>query len=246
MPKRRPRNPHPPASATETRTRLLEAAGEVFAARGFRDATVREICRRARANIAGVNYHFGGKARLYSALLRSIDDEATARNPYIATGPDAETPEGRLRWFVRQFLGRVFDTGRPAWHERLMAREMIEPTRALDDLVERNIRPRSRVLRSIVGDILGPDAGDALVQRCAASIVGQCLFYWHCKPIIARLMPDLGFDPANIERLADHVARFSLGGLWAAREEHLRSATGSGANGDRGHARRVRATGGRP
>src|SRR4030095_12192205 len=54
----------------ETRQRLLEAAGEVFAARGFRAATVREICQRAQANLAAVNYHFGDKERLYAAVLQ--------------------------------------------------------------------------------------------------------------------------------------------------------------------------------
>ena len=49
---------------TNTRQRVLEAAGEVFAERGFRAATVREICQRAKANLAAVNYHFGDKERL--------------------------------------------------------------------------------------------------------------------------------------------------------------------------------------
>ena len=49
----------------ETRQRLLEPASEVFAQKGFRDATIAEICREAGANVAAVNYHFGSKGELY-------------------------------------------------------------------------------------------------------------------------------------------------------------------------------------
>jgi TetR/AcrR family transcriptional regulator, regulator of cefoperazone and chloramphenicol sensitivity len=202
-----------PAAADSTRERLLEAAGEVFAERGFREATIREICRRAGANIASINYHFGGKERLYSDVIRYVDDAAMVRNPHVPPGPEQRTVEERLEWFVIQFMKKVFDTGRPAWHERLMAREMVEPTFALDELIDRNIKPRSIVLQAIVRDVLGPKATDEQVQRGAASVVGQCLFYWHCRPMIARLMPHVGFKPENVQALAAHISAFAIGGL---------------------------------
>ena len=65
----------------ETRNRLLNAAGEVFAEKGFKSATVRAICDRAGANIAAVNYHFGDKEHLYSEVLRfahAYGDEETS------------------------------------------------------------------------------------------------------------------------------------------------------------------------
>ena len=55
-----------------TKTRLLEAAGEEFADKGFEGATVRVICDRAGVNLAAVNYHFGDKEHLYvQALLHA-------------------------------------------------------------------------------------------------------------------------------------------------------------------------------
>jgi AcrR family transcriptional regulator len=210
--------PSPPVPDS-TRDRLLEAAGEIFAERGFREATIRDICGRAGANIAAINYHFGGKERLYSEVLRFVDNVATARNPYMAPEAGSLEVEDRLERFVLQFVKRVLDTGRPSWHERLMAREMVEPTFALDELIDRNIKPRAMALQGIVRDFLGPGATDRQVQRAAASVVGQCLFYWHCRPMIGRLMPQIGFDAQNVESIAAHIAGFSLGGLRAMRDE---------------------------
>jgi AcrR family transcriptional regulator len=55
-----------------TRDRIVEAAGEMFAEKGFDATTVRDICQRAEANIAAVNYYFGDKQRLYvEAVVRA-------------------------------------------------------------------------------------------------------------------------------------------------------------------------------
>ena len=48
----------------ETRKTLLEVACEVFAQMGYQGTTIAEISRRAGANIAAVNYHFGNKSVL--------------------------------------------------------------------------------------------------------------------------------------------------------------------------------------
>ena len=216
------------SSADSTQERLLEAAGEVFAEKGFRDATIREICKRAGANIASINYHFGGKERLYSDVLRYVDDATNERHPAKAPEFAGLAAEKRLELFIVQFMRKVFDSDRPAWHQRLMAREMVEPTFALDELIDRNIKPRSIILQGIVRDILGPKATDQQVQRCAASVVGQCLFYWHCRPMIARLMPHLGYAPENVEAIAGHIHSFALGGLSQARAAMGNLSAGSG------------------
>ena len=52
-----------------TRTELLEAAGQVFAEKGFHRATGKEICERAGTNAAAVNYYFGGMEGLYAAVI---------------------------------------------------------------------------------------------------------------------------------------------------------------------------------
>jgi AcrR family transcriptional regulator len=202
----------PAARSAETRRRLLEAAGEVFAAKGFRAATIQQICRRAGANIAAVHYHFGDKARLYGAVIKYADQCAREQPTGDAGAPPPAEAEDRLRAHVEAFLSRLLDQGRPAWHAKLMAREMIDPTSALDRLVREKVRGNHEQIAAIVRALMGGRAPAGTVRMCVLSIVGQCLFYRHSAPVIARLYPDL-VPPKEIARIADHVTRFSLGAI---------------------------------
>ncbi|HEX3799766.1 MAG TPA: CerR family C-terminal domain-containing protein [Verrucomicrobiae bacterium] len=201
------------ATHAATREHLLEAAGEVFAEVGFRAATVRQICQRAGANIAAVNYHFGDKTELYRAVLKESSRAALAKYPPDFGLPPRATPEQRLRAFVYSFLLRIFSEGPSARHGKLMAREMIEPTGALDSIVKDNIRPSSVLLMSIIGDLIGKKASDKTKRLCAMSVVSQVLFYHHCRPVVLRLFPGIKFDEANTVALADHITSFSLAAL---------------------------------
>lgn len=201
-------------SQAETRRQLLEAAGEVFAESGFRDATVREICRRAGANIAAVNYHFGDKETLYAEVLRYSHKKALEKYPPLLGVANDAPAEKKLRAFILSLLLRIFDKGPTAWHGKLMSREMIEPTAALDLLVEERIRPMSNQLWQIVSELLDCPVDDERVRQCSFSIVSQCTFYHHCSPVLCRLYPkQQPLDAAGIETLADHITRFSLAAM---------------------------------
>lgn len=197
----------------ETRHRVLESAGEVFAEKGFHHATVRDICERADANIAAVNYHFQSKEQLYAAVLSYAHGRALEKYPPTLGLPPNAAPRQRLHAFVRAFLLRIFDQGHPAWHGKLMAREMVDPTGALDALTDQFIRPQSLVIGSIVHEILGERSTSERIMRCTASVVGQILFYHHCRPVICRVFPQQGYAPADIEQLANHLTDFSFAAM---------------------------------
>src|SRR5882757_11484676 len=127
------------ARSAETRRRLLEAAVEVFAEEGFRKATLHEIARRADANIASTGYHFGNKEGLYAAVFEYAERQTANSHPHLPENDDG-LPEDRLRRHVTSFLSRLLDPNRPAWFARLLAREMIDPTPALDHLVRNRMR----------------------------------------------------------------------------------------------------------
>jgi AcrR family transcriptional regulator len=198
-----------------TEQRLLEAAGEIFAECGYQLATTRQICEKAGANVAAINYYFGDKEGLYMAVLRSVPRVQGEKYPSDLGLSLGATVEQKLRAYVRSLLHRVFDEGRPGWHTKLIAREMIEPTPALDMLVEEAARPMHQELATIVRELLGSGGTQEIVRLCTLSIMSQCVYYHHARSVIRRLYPEQKYGIEDINRLADHITKFSLGALKA-------------------------------
>ena len=198
---------------SSSRARLLEAAGEVFGEVGFKAATIREITRRAGMNVAAVNYYFRDKAELYSAVLLHAQ-RCAAETVGVGSG----SAEERLRDFIGGMMRHVLDPLRPAWHSRLMAREMAAPTRRLHNLIDEVFRPKVELLDGILRDLTDGRLSDGEIARASASIVSQCVFYRQNRPVILRLYPELLGDEAHIEKLVEHIALFSLGGVERLKE----------------------------
>jgi AcrR family transcriptional regulator len=56
----------------DIKMRILQAAKKLFARHGFEATTVRQICKEAKANVALVSYHFGGKENVFNALFETF------------------------------------------------------------------------------------------------------------------------------------------------------------------------------
>jgi AcrR family transcriptional regulator len=200
-----------------TRKRLLGAAARLFAERGFRRVTVRDICDAASANVASVNYHFGDKERLY----REVVEAAMAELPRFAeqamnAGPAASAEEKLVR-YVRAHLLRPqssADARRASVLRELFRHELSEPTAVGAYLLERALKPRLRYLAAIVQALLDGRASDETVRDCVMSIQAQCIL-----PVAAPLAFDAAVSRsrAELERLARHVVAFSLAGVRARR-----------------------------
>lgn len=61
-----------------TKERLLQAAKELFAQKGFRGASTREITQRARTNLSSLYFHWQSKENLYLAVHRQLFQELAA------------------------------------------------------------------------------------------------------------------------------------------------------------------------
>ena len=198
-----------------TKSRLLEAAGEEFAEKGFAAARVRTICDRAGANFAAVNYHFGGKEQLYVAAVLEAHRCGTAIPPAAALGEG--TPAVQLRQYIHFFLSNVMamNRERDSWHSVLMLREMLQPTAALEALVREAIRPRFERLVGILREAC-PEADELRLAALAFSVVGQCLHYKTAAAITERLIGPKAYAALDLDYLTDHISGFCLAALGLA------------------------------
>ena len=192
-----------------TRDKLIEAAGHVFAERGYRAAAIREICRRAGANVAAVNYTFGDKMGLYTEVLRHSVRAAQSAAMRAALDPSL-SPENTIRGVIRARLMTLCQEARPDWHIRLVLHEFSHPTPAMGRVVDEGMRPIYDRLRKAVGEIIGLPPNHETTRLSVNSIIGQILFYMFSRPVLARLQPELKLAPDQLDRIADHIADFSL------------------------------------
>lgn len=210
-------------SAPGTRARLLEAAGQLFAARGFRGATLREIADRAGANVAAANYHFGSKERLYLEVAREHFEALERRLAEQGAGSEATDLAGRSREELARLLRARIHTMLASLleddpiHAALMQRELLDPSAALPVIVRRWIAPMRAAMERIVAQ-LAPELTPDEVARCTFSAVGQIAFYLTHRAALLSMMGRRSWPQGFVADLTDHVTEFTLGGIERLRQ----------------------------
>jgi AcrR family transcriptional regulator len=219
--RRRPRSAKPTAAHDDTRARLLDAGRRLFAEKGYDDVTVRAICREAGANLALVNYHFGGKAGLYTEIVEEAVDALTRFNALACGAPEGSGAEERIAHFVRVFVRRVLaPPSSESWVHKLIQHELGRPTAAASLIATRAMAPRMRWLAAAVGELLARAPDDPRVMQSVGSVHMICLSYRRFQAPPAPLrdaMPELAAaEKLGVDAHAEHAASFVLGGLRAA------------------------------
>jgi TetR/AcrR family transcriptional regulator, regulator of cefoperazone and chloramphenicol sensitivity len=206
-------------SVAKTAKSLLAAASDVFAKKGFRDATIAEICEQAQANIAAVNYHFGDKETLYTEAWRHSFSESVKKHPPGGGVNNAAPPEERLRGQVAALLRRIADEDNREF--LIVQKELANPTGLLNKVMQEELRPLQERIDILVRELLGPHVSDMKVRFCEISIVSQCI-----NPIVVRKKLKKGEKEKDrppgvddIEAYSKHVVEFSLAGIRAIHDE---------------------------
>ncbi len=199
---------------SNVRQQILAAAGPVFAERGFRGATVREICAAANVNVASINYHFGDKQQLYVETVMWAHQLRASQVP-MPDWPDDISPQTQLHDYIATVLERMIGQTGDTWPAELMTREILRPTDACRPLVKENFRPTFELLLGILDNMIPDSTPLTRRHQLAFSILGQCFFYRTAGSVVAMLVGDSSYEGDDYapSKLAEHITQLVILGI---------------------------------
>jgi AcrR family transcriptional regulator len=217
-------------STEDTCKRLIDRATELFATRGLEGTTIRDLAEAAGVNVAAVHYHFGGKQELYAAVVRNVfsttaqlrellEDEIRSAK---AAGSRFAAKES-LRRCVGAYLSILFRDNRPSWSGIFLQRESIEPTGAMQEVLEKLARPAWEAFYALL-ELMRPDlAGSESIHFIASSIIGQCLYYQGNLALVLATHHITETSAPFLEKITSHITQFSLSAIVSSEREESRT-----------------------
>lgn len=215
-PVRKPRY-HARTPRADTRQHLLAVAGEIFADKGVYAVTGQEICQRAGANSAAINYYFGGMEGLYEAVLLEANSLCPSPELVSTAAAQDDDPHQLLRAIIGQLVGVLASPQPDGWIIRLLVREFISPSPAFERLLlDAQALPQARLLKTVVGQIMGlPSDHPAVAQGCICVLAPLQIMIAGQQSLLERMYPEIDVRPASAKTLAERAFVFALGGLEA-------------------------------
>ncbi len=169
--------------AVTTQEKILTAATKVFAEHGFKDATIREICREAGVNVALVNYYFRSKADLYKTVIASLFENVA--QPMMAIPDrvrDAATWREAVQTWVRRSLAICAARQPPEfWVARLMGVEQCLPSDMAQEIATKFALPMRACFSRLLRMALNED-DPVQVNLWISTVSAQYVVYAIAKP----------------------------------------------------------------
>ena len=203
-----------PTSPGETslpaRDRVLEVACEMFAEAGFHGTHLREICRRAGTNVAGVCYHFHSKEGLYEAVVMEAGRRLVDPDGSIVTSPELP-PARRLQGLVESLMQRL--GAERAWIAKLLTRELVDPVSDAHMHAAPGLERDFVLFQAVMRDLLGTNANTEAIRLHSLSLVCECVFYCLAEENLRHPLTELAVVRPNRARLARFLTQRSLGAV---------------------------------
>jgi TetR/AcrR family transcriptional regulator, regulator of cefoperazone and chloramphenicol sensitivity len=205
-----------------TRARIIEAAGKLFAEKGYDRTTAREVSELAAVNPAAINYHFGGKERLYIEAAREADRRLFNGDMLRRALDEPTTPEEKLSDFLLEMTKSLLDPSPDSWSSKLIAREMSAPTNALFEVIASEMKPNSALLKQIISRIMGLPDNDPAVLRGLLLCISAAPFVYDNRIIFENIFAGFTINDEWIEKFTEDANHFVICGLHALAEKTRR------------------------
>jgi len=177
--------------STETRSRMVAAAIEVFGRVGYEAASTRELAKLGQTNLSAIPYHFGGKRELYLAAAQVIADYArelvdtlVVRLDNPSTGSALERLEDALAGFVQIMMG---DSEPQSW-TAFLARCVAEDDDAFRLIYDYALAPFQRSLERVVEDIAQGSLNSGEIRVRVSSTIAALISFRLLRGIMLRGM----------------------------------------------------------
>lgn len=204
------RAPRRPARAhgEATRTLLLEVAGQLFARQGYEATTSKQVCEAAGVNQASISYHFGSREGLYAAVLVHAHDQFISLETLSSIAADEVDARTKLSRIIDTL---VLDHREQNWRMPLLFRAMMQPSVALDPVIEQAILPKKAIVLKVIAEIAQLPEDDPRLPYCLLSVVApDLLLMLGNRPTISQAIHDFWQNP---EALAAHLKAWAFAGL---------------------------------
>ena len=205
----------------ETRTRILDAAEELFMLHGFEATSMRQLTAKAAVNLAAVNYHFGSKDALIEAVFRRrLDLMNAARIAELErleknSGARALAPQQIIGAFVGASLRMIEDaSGGGRNFIRLLGRTYTDPQKPIRALIGQLYAPAMERFKAAFERALPQMPREELVWRMhfMFGTLAYTLAATDTVQLIAGCKPEDRYDARLLEA---RLAAFLQAGLLA-------------------------------
>ena len=165
----------------DTRSKLLQAATEMFSKYGFEATSTRALAQKAQVNLAAITYYFGDKMDLYKAVLDSVVDEikeTTAKKVQLLKDlaevqqKNAAEALSALHKTIEYVIDLACGSKKSADAVSILSKEMSEPTESYNRVYTEIVRPFYQTMNDLVAKIVGT-ADSLQTGIIAQSIMGQ-------------------------------------------------------------------------
>lgn len=184
----------------QTKATLIQAAGELFAERGFSGVTARQVAARADASLGSIPYHFGSMDVLYRETLIEAC-KASAGSDQLREQADNAEPQDTLRLAVLMLL-ESYSAADVPWQVKLVEREFLEPSDLFRDVIRLKLRPDWDWLCGIIGRAVGrpPDSEGVAFGAIAMHTLSSTFLTY--RRSINELAPALLHHTEQLDKLA--------------------------------------------